>query len=120
MKKTLVFGASLKPNRYSNLALRRLAENGIETVAFGRTAGTAYGIPVAANLDDIRAAVHTVTLYMRPELQRSFYQDILRLKPERVIFNPGAENPEFYPMLKAEGIEVLEACTLVLLAIGTY
>ena len=120
MKKTLVFGASLKPNRYSNLALKRLAEKGIETVAFGRTGGTSYGIQITANLDAIQTAVHTVTLYMRPELQRSCYQAILRLKPERVIFNPGTENPEFYALLKAEGIEVLEACTLVLLAIGTY
>ncbi len=120
MKKTLVFGASLKPNRYSNLALKRLAENGIDSVAFGRIGGTSFGIQITSNLEDIQTDIHTVTLYMRPELQRPYYRAIIAFKPRRVIFNPGTENPEFYPLLRAEGIEVLEACTLVLLALGTY
>lgn len=34
-KKTLVLGASVKPNRYSNYAIQRLVANNFETVAFG-------------------------------------------------------------------------------------
>ena len=46
--------------------------------------------------------------------------DIVELAPRRVIFNPGAENPESYERLEAGGIEVVEACTLVLLRTGQF
>jgi len=65
-------------------------------------------------------AVHTVTLYMRPSRQRDYYDAIIQLDPTRVIFNPGTENPEFYSLLEAAGIEVEVACTLVMLSMRTY
>ncbi len=119
MKKTLVFGASLKPHRYSNLAMRRLAEKGVPTVAFGLVAGNAHGIEVSRELDGF-GEIHTVTLYMNPKRQQPFYREIIGLKPKRVIFNPGTENPGFETLLSDAGIQFERACTLVLLATGTY
>jgi hypothetical protein len=43
MKKTLVFGVSLKVDRYSNLAVNRLLDHNIETEAFGLKAGKIRG-----------------------------------------------------------------------------
>jgi hypothetical protein len=57
---------------------------------------------------------------MNPNRQKAFYSDIVNLSPERVIFNPGTENPELYAILRKAGIEVLVACTLVLLATGQF
>jgi hypothetical protein len=45
-----------------------------------------------------------------------WHNAISKMRPRRVIFNPGAENPSFEQILKNEGIEVERACTLVLLA----
>lgn len=119
MKKTLVFGASLKPHRYSHIAIRRLVEAGVDTEAFGLREGRVKGVLVRTSLEDIRG-IHTVTLYMNPSRQVPFYTSLLGLKPKRVIFNPGTENPEFYALLREAGIEVLVACTLVMLSTGTY
>ena len=119
MKKTLVFGASLKPSRYSNLAMRRLAEKGIETVAFGMVAGKAHGIEITRNIEEFQG-IHTITLYMNPRRQEPFYDQLIALGPERIIFNPGTENPEFASRLRPSGIEALEACTLVMLGTGNY
>lgn len=119
MKTTLVFGASLKTNRYSNLAIRRLLQNGIETQAFGLKSGQVGSVQIKTNLDEL-PNIHSVTLYMNPERQKQYYQQLIVLQPERVIFNPGTENPEFYEILKKEGIEVEVACTLVLLSTGQY
>ncbi len=119
MKNTLVFGASLKPNRYSNLVIHRLVEKEIETQAFGLRLGTIKGIEVKTKLEEIQDT-HTVTLYLNPARQLGYYQNILALKPKRVIFNPGTENPEFYELLQENGIEVEVACTLVLLSTGQY
>lgn len=119
MCKTLVFGASLKPHRYSNIAIQRLVANQIPTEAFGPRGGEVSGVQVTTNLDTIQE-IDTISLYMNPERQKAYYNDIVALKPRRVIFNPGTENPEFYKLLEENGIEVDVACTLVLLGTGQY
>ncbi len=118
-KKTLVLGASLKPNRYSNFALQKLVNNNIETVAFGLKKGDIAGVTIDTALVNYKA-INTVTLYLNPKRQAAYYNYILSLKPERVIFNPGTENPEFYSILKTNGIYFEEACTLVLLSTNQY
>lgn len=119
MKKTLVFGASLKPIRYSNIAIHRLLENNIETEAFGLREGTVGSVQIKTNLSDFKN-IHTITLYINPKRQKEYYTKIVALKPKRVLFNPGTENPEFYQILKENNIEAEVACTLVLLSIGQY
>lgn len=118
-KKTLVFGASLKPNRYSNFAIQRLAANKVKTVAFGLRQGEVSGIKIDDKLLNY-GSLHTVTLYLNPKRQEAYYNYIVGLKPERVIFNPGTENPEFYEILKENKIPFEAACTLVLLSTNQY
>ena len=119
MKRTLVFGASLKPNRYSYYAIQQLVANGYETLAFGVREGEVAGVPVRNSLEQMED-VDTVTLYLRAETQKNYYQDIISLKPRRVIFNPGTENPEFMELLKSHEISAEASCTLVLLTTGQY
>ncbi len=119
MKKTLVFGASLKPNRYSYYAIEQLVANGFETAAFGLKEGEVAGVRVQNSLEGVKD-IHTVTLYLRPETQNSYYEDILALKPKRVIFNPGTENREFMDLLSSHGITAEASCTLVLLTTKQY
>jgi predicted CoA-binding protein len=119
MKNTLVFGASLKPNRYSNIVIHRLVDKGIPTQAFGLRNGTVSGVEIKTSLDSFRD-IHTLTLYLNPSRQVDYYDDIIMLKPVRVLFNPGTENPEFYKLLNKNGIAVEVACTLVLLGTGQF
>ncbi|MCV6628734.1 MAG: CoA-binding protein [Flavobacteriaceae bacterium] len=119
MKKTLVFGASLKPNRYSYIAVKRLKSADEEVFAFGLKRGSIQGVNVENEVPKI-INLHTVTLYLSAKNQQEYYQQIIDLKPKRVIFNPGAENPEFSRLLINAGIEVEDACTLVLLSTATY
>lgn len=119
MQYTLVFGASLKPDRYSNLAINRLVSKGVPTQAFGLKQGQVAGISIKTDPTDFKD-IHTITLYLGAANQPQYYDAIIALHPKRVIFNPGTENPEFYKILKTKGIAVEEACTLVLLATGQY
>jgi len=119
MSATLVIGASPKTNRYSNLAVRRLVENNVATVALGKTSGSIDDIQIKTNLSGLQN-IDTVSLYLRPELQKEYYNPIIALSPRRVVFNPGTENEEFYDLLRQNNIEVQIACTLVLLATGQY
>lgn len=118
-KKTLVLGASLNPNRYSYYAIQRLVANEYEVVAFGLKTGEVSGVKIDFELK-VYEALHTITLYLNPKRQTSYYDYIISLKPERVIFNPGTENPELYNILKENNIPFEEACTLVLLSTNQY
>jgi len=115
MKKTVVLGASLNPARASNTAMKMLTERNIEAVPIGLKEGELYGEKILRGKPEIED-VHTVSLYMNPKRQEDFYDYILSLKPERIIFNPGTENPFFEEKAKAEGVETVEACTLVMLS----
>lgn len=62
----------------------------------------------------------TVTLYLGPARQESYYEYLISLNPRRIIFNPGTENESFEKRLRNAGIETEQSCTLVLLATNQY
>lgn len=118
-KKTLVIGASTNRNRYSNIAMHRLTSKGIPVVAIGLRGGEVAGVQIETEKVPFEN-IHSVTLYLGPARQPEYYDYIISLRPKRVIFNPGTENPEFYRMLKEANIESEVACTLILLATDQY
>lgn len=118
-KKTLVIGASLNASTYSNFVIQKLVKHGHEVVAIGKKAGNIAGV----NIDTEKLPYNdldTVTLYLNPMNQKQFYDYIVSLKPKRVIFNPGTENPELYVILRENNIPFESACTLVLLSTNQY
>jgi uncharacterized protein len=119
-KRTLVLGASLNPERYSNKAIKSLMRHNIPYFAIGRRDAHENNIIISSGKPEDVGYIHTVILYMNAANQREYYNYILSLNPERIIFNPGAENSEFASIASTAGIEVVEACTLVLLCTGVY
>jgi predicted CoA-binding protein len=118
-KKTVVIGASLKPGRLSHEAILRLTGKGHEVIAIGLKEGDIGGTKILKGKPDIEN-VDTVTLYLNAKRQKEMEDYILGLKPNRIIFNPGAENPELLSRASAAGIEAIEACTMTMLAVGLY
>ena len=119
--KTVVVGATPNPSRYAYLAAGMLKEYGYEFVPIGIKSGVIHGEAII----DLRKRpwidnVDTITLYIGARHQPEWYDYLISLKPRRIIFNPGTENPEFESLLKQRGIEPEEACTLVLLRTGQY
>jgi predicted CoA-binding protein len=118
-KKTIVIGASTNPERYSYKATIALQKHNHEVIPVGIKEGKINGINIVTGKPDI-VDVDTVSLYIGPHNQSDLYNYIVGLKPKRVIFNPGAENPEFKILLQKNNIEAIEACTLVMLSIGNF
>jgi len=118
-KTTLVIGASLKTERYSNKAIKRLRESEIPVFAIGLRIGKVADVEIIKEKKAFDS-VDTVTLYLNPKRQEEYYNYIIDLKPRRVIFNPGTENGVFINLLKDNHILPEIACTLVLLATKQY
>ena len=118
-KKTLVLGASPNPARYSYLAVNKLSKFNHPVIGIGKRKGKAGDIEIDTEQKPF-TDIDTVTLYLNPENQKQYYDYIISLKPKRIIFNPGTENPELYKLARQNNIQVMEACTLVLLSTGQY
>ena len=110
-----VLGASPKEDRYSFKAVKLLKEYGFQPIPVHPSGHVVDGQVSVRSLDDITEPVDTLTMYVGAEISDKELDKILRLKPRRVIFNPGAENEAIAEKLEAAGIEVVRACTLVML-----
>ncbi len=120
-KLTLIVGATDNPERYAYRAADLLQAKGVSFIPIGIKKGVVFGKEIV----DLRqkpalAGIHTVTLYLGLQNQSEWMDYLIGLGPKRMIFNPGTENPEFFSKAKAAGIEVLEACTLVMLTTGQF
>jgi len=110
-----VLGASPKEDRYSFKAVQMLKENGHTPIPVHPAGHAVDGVAGVKSLADIHEPIDTVTVYVNASISDGEYERIIRLKPRRVVFNPGAENDDLAKRLEDEGIEVVKACTLVLL-----
>lgn len=121
MKKTVIIGATTNPSRYAYLAAEMLTEYNHEIVPVGIKQGVVFGKEILTiQSQPAITDVDTITLYIGPQHQAEYYEYLLSLKPKRVIFNPGTENPEFEKLVGDSGAEAWQACTLVLLRSGQY
>lgn len=119
MKKTLILGASLNPERASYRAVHQLKQREIPLVAVGAKEGEIHGEKIITGTPAF-SDIHTITLYLGERNQKQYYNYIFSLNPERIIFNPGAENIELSDLAAARGIEVTEGCTLVMLSLEVF
>ena len=118
-KKTLVMGASENPERYSNKAINKLRNYGHDVVAIGRRAGKVKDVTIETGMP-LFTGIDTITMYLSAKNQEAYLNYLVSLKPNRIIFNPGAENQALARLCEQNSIEPVEACTLVLLSIGDY
>jgi predicted CoA-binding protein len=115
MSNVAVVGASPDEERYSNQAMKLLKEKGHTPIPVAPKHDLICDAEVHRSLSDVQCDVHTVSMYVSPARQEAVIDDIIELSPRRVVFNPGAENEAAYDRLRAKDIDVVEACTLVLL-----
>lgn len=119
MKKSLVLGASTNPERYAYKCIVMLRKHNFETVALGRKDGIAEDVTFKTN-KEIFPDIHTVNIYLSAKNLKEYEDYIIALQPQRVLFPPGTENPEFEKRLDKENIEHERACPLVMLSTGVY
>lgn len=119
-ERVVILGASDKPDRYAHKAQLMLAEHGHEVVPVHPRLQSIEGVSVVPDLSAVTGAVDTVTMYVGPAISSGLAEKLIALKPKRVLFNPGSENPTLARALNAAHIATEEACTLVLLRTGQY
>jgi uncharacterized protein len=118
---TLVVGATTNPSRYAYVVANMLDQRKLDFIPIGIKKGAVFGREILdLNSKPPLENIHTVTLYISAAHQSEWMDYLIELKPKRIIFNPGTENPEFFNKAKQAGIEAMEACNLVLLSTGQF
>lgn len=117
--RVIVLGATNNPKRYAYLAVQSLLSHGHKVFPVGIKKGEVEGLPII-NHREIIEDIDIITVYVGLQNQKSLYDYILKTSPKKIIFNPGAENPELQRLAEEKGITVQNACTLVLLSIDTF
>ena len=116
--RVLVLGASLNPERYAHKVALQLNRLAYDVVLVGHKPGIIDGLSIETYIPN--KSYDTVTLYLGAKNQQQYHDQLLKLKPKRIIFNPGAENSVFQKLAIQKDIEAFEACTLVMLSMGTF
>jgi predicted CoA-binding protein len=115
-EKVAILGASDNPERYSYLAFKMLKDYGHTPFPVHPSLESVEGLKVTHQLLELAPEkIDTLTLYVNPKILETYVDQIIALKPRRVIFNPGTESTAIEQKLEAAGIEAIEACTLVML-----
>lgn len=117
---TAILGASPKPDRYAHKAQTQLLAHGHPVFPISPTGATILDVPGYSSISQITEPIDTLTLYLSPTRLEPLIPEIIAANPRRIIFNPGTESPSAAEQFAAANIETLEACTLVLLATGTF
>ena len=115
-----VLGASPNEERYSFKAVRMLKEHGFNPIPVHPRGHNVDGVPGLKSLNDIDNQIDTLTIYVNANISSGEKDNVIKMKPRRVVFNPGAENDDLGKILSDEGIEVVKACTLVMLKTGQF
>jgi predicted CoA-binding protein len=120
MQTIVILGASHKPERASHMLLNRLLQRGITPVLVHPVIETIAGIPVHRGLETVATGPDILTMYLNAARSTPLADQILRLAPRKVVFNPGAENPSLEARLNGAGIATENACSLILLSQGLF
>lgn len=120
-EKVVILGISDNPERYSYKAHRKLIENGFTNqMGISPKKIKLSEIQLLDSLEQIKDNVHTITLYVGAQRLEPMIDSILKISPKRIIVNPGTENCNLISQAKKMGIEVIEGCTLVMLALDQF
>jgi len=120
MTTTLILGASENPQRFSNRAQKKLLQLGHSVILVNPKGGSIDNHSCLKSLSEVKQAIDVITVYINPSHIAGELSKILALNPKRVIFNPGSESTEVAEVLKKNGIQIIEDCTLIMLDAGRY
>ncbi|MFK5987170.1 MAG: CoA-binding protein [Pseudomonadota bacterium] len=115
MQTVAVLGASDKPRRYAYKAIKLLQQHGHAVIPVHPKLAAIEGLNVIAKLADIQQNIDTLTLYIGEQRSQLLVDEIVALKPGRVIFNPGTESKLLEEKLQQAEITYVLDCTLIML-----
>ncbi len=115
-----ILGATPDRSKFAYRAMEKLEGYGHKVILVNPEYQEIEGRPVLPSLSQIKEPVESLTLYVGPQRLEPLVNEILDLRPQRVIFNPGTESQALIKALENARIHYLRACTLIMLDSGQF
>lgn len=118
--KVAVIGGVNNPEKYAYRAVKELLAAGHQVFPVNPAGGNVLGCEILKSTDELPEGIDVVSIYINSSNSNKIIDSLLSIRPKNVILNPGAENRELSDILSENGINVKEACTLIMLKTGNF
>lgn len=100
--------------------MQRLQQNGHKAIPANPAVTDVLGERCYPSIADVPGPIDTMTIYLGAARSTALIAEIIKAKPRRIIFNPGAENQRLARTALLAGIETVNKCTLAMLGAGMF
>lgn len=115
-KNWAVVGASTKPSRYGYKIVKELEDSGYNVLPVSPKYPDIDGTKAYQSLLDIEGDIDVVNFVVNPHIGIRVLDECIAKGVKKILLQPGTVSSELVDKAKSSGIEVLEACILVLLS----
>jgi predicted CoA-binding protein len=114
-----ILGASQNREKYGNKSVRAHLDQGYEVYPINPNADEIEGLKAYPGLSDLPVqTLDRVSVYLPPAVGLNVLDDIKKLSPKEVWFNPGSESDEILDKAQELGLNIIMACSIVDLGVS--
>ena len=115
-KNWVVVGASTKPSRYGYKIVKALERAKYNVLPVSPKYSDIEGTKAYSSLSDIDGPIDVVNFVVNPSIGMKVLDECIIKGVKRIWLQPGTVSNELVNKAEANGIEVVDACVLVVLA----
>ena len=115
MPTVAILGASADRSKFGNKAVRAFLAKGYVVYPVNPKGGEVEGLPVRQSLADIPPDVKLdrISVYLPPAVGLKMLPQIVARGCKELWLNPGSESDELVAAAEKEGLNVVQACSIV-------
>jgi PAS domain S-box-containing protein len=111
--KIAIIGASPDKNRMSNKAIRAYLKKGFKVYPVNPKYDKIEGLKVYNSLKDLNIKPEIISVYTNPKITKILIEEIIKINPKKVFFNPGSTNKEILKEIDKTKINYERLCSIM-------
>ena len=122
MPSVAILGASADRSKFGNKAVRAFLARGYDVYPVNPKGGEVEGLPVSKSLAEIPAGVKLdrISVYLPPTVGLKSLTEIASRGCDELWLNPGSESDELVAAAEKQGLNVIQACSIVDLGLSPH
>ena len=122
MPTVAILGASADHTKFGNKAVRAFLSRGYTVYPINPKGGEVEGLPILKSLSEIPADVKLdkISVYLPPAVGLKILPEIAARGCGELWLNPGADSDELVAAAEKQGLNVIQACSIVAVGVSPH
>ena len=122
MPSVAILGASADRSKFGNKAVRAFLTQGYDVYPVNPKGGDVEGLPAYKSLAEIPAEVKLdrISVYLPPAIGLKTLPEIANRGCRELWLNPGSESDELVAAAEQQGLNVIQACSIVAIGVSPH